>query len=134
MAKRTATRAVQVYRAPPAQSSSPVIRISTPKPAKAPRRRSSGGAGGAQSHQKNLVGVIVGAGLIGMLKKSGTLDKIPSLPVVGRIGALAIGAHFWAKNGGGALARDVSLAAGAIAAYQMGSNGSIDGEDDEDAL
>lgn len=132
MAKRRTTSAVQVYRAPAAPA--PVIRVSAPRPVKAPRRRRSsggGGGGGGGNSNKNLIGTIVAAGLVGMLKKSGVLDKIPALPVVGRIGALAIGAHFWAKNGGGSLARDISLAAGSVAAYQMGSNGSIDGEDDD---
>lgn len=121
---------MQVYRAP--APAAPVIRVSAPRPVKAPRKRrsSGGGGGGGGGGNKNLIGVVVAAGLVGMLKKSGVLDKIPSLPVVGRIGALAIGAHFWAKNGGGSLARDISLAAGSVAAYQMGSNGSIDGEDD----
>lgn len=78
------------------------------------------------------MGVVLGAGVVGMLKKSGMLDMIPALPVVGRIGAVAIGAHFWGRHGGGALARDISLAAGAIAAYQMGSKGEIDGDDGDD--
>lgn len=131
MARRK-TAAVQVYRAPAAPA--PIIRVSAPRPVKAPRRRSrgGGGGGGGGGGNKNLIGTVVAAGLVGMLKKSGVLDKIPALPVVGRIGALAIGAHFWAKNGGGPLARDISLAAGAIAAYQMGSNGSIDGDEDDE--
>ena len=75
--------------------------------------------------------VVAGAGVLGFLKKSGIMDQVPSLPVVGRIGAVAIIGHLWHRNGGGQLARDVSLAAAAIAAYQLTSKGEIDGEDDE---
>lgn len=73
----------------------------------------------------------VGAGMVGMAKKAGLVDKLPAVPFIGRIGTLAILAHFWARNGGGQLATDISLAAASIAGYQLGSQGAIDGEGDD---
>lgn len=77
-----------------------------------------------------IINVMLAAGAAGMAKKAGLLDSLPSLPVVGRVGAGAVIAHFWAKNGGGPFAKNVSLALASVAAYQMASAGSIDGEDD----
>ena len=84
----------------------------------------------------DLMNVMLAAGAAGMAKKAGLLDSLPSLPVVGRVGAGAVLAHFWAKNGGGPFARHVSIALASVAAYQMASKGEIDGEEDgsEEAL
>lgn len=128
---KTKSSGIQVYRAPPAAA--PVIRIQSPQaiaPKKQRRRRSSGGGGGGGGGTARLLGVAVGAGIVGMLKKSGILDNIPSIPVVGRIGTVAIAAHVWSNHGGGQLARDVAMAAASVAAFQLGSQGSIDGDDD----
>lgn len=134
MARTRNSSGVSVWR-PPAQQA-PIIRVSAPRVVAAPkakrrsRPRHGGGGGGGGGGTKQLMGVVVGAGIVGVLKKSGMMSQIPSIPVVGRIGAIAIAAHFWAQNGGGQLARDISLAAASIAAFQFGSEGEITGEDD----
>lgn len=80
----------------------------------------------------DIMNVMLAAGAAGMAKKAGLLDSLPSLPVVGRVGAGAVLAHFWAKNGGGHFAKHVSIALASVAAYQMASKGEIDGDEDGD--
>lgn len=131
-----------VYRAPAVRAAAPIINIPAPRVIQAsnpkrsgPRRRRSGGGGGMFGGS-DLMNVMLAAGAAGMAKKAGLLDSLPSLPVVGRVGAGAVLAHFWAKNGGGPFARHVSIALASVAAYQMASKGEIDGEEDgsEEAL
>ena len=67
------------------------------------------------------------AAAIGFAEKSGLLDKLPEVPLVGRKGALAIATYYWARHGGGSLARDICLVAAAISGYELGKEGSISG-------
>jgi hypothetical protein len=69
----------------------------------------------------------VTAAVIGLAEKSGILDNLPEVPMVGRKGTVAILAYFWAKRGGGGLARDVALVCAALAGYDWGKTGSITG-------
>ena len=126
MAKRTSTAIV------PASQSIPTIRLAVPRAApivRSPRgrgnkRRSSRGA---SSGGVTPVKAAVTAVVIGLAEKSGVLDILPEIPVVGRKGALAIAAYFWARHGGGMLARDVALVAASIAGYEYGKTGAITG-------
>ena len=88
------------------------------------RRRTSTSSGSGVTPVK----AAITAAVIGMAEKSGVLDKLPEIPIVGRKGALAIGAYIWARHGGGSLARDVCLVAASICGYQWGKEGSISGE------
>ena len=47
------------------------------------------------------------AAVVGMAEKSGVLDNLPEIPVVGRKGVLAIVAYYWARHGGGPRARAI---------------------------
>lgn len=76
-----------------------------------------------------IVGHGVGGFLFGFLVKSGLVAKLPPIPVIGRTGLAAIGLDYWAKHGGGQLARGGATAAAVIAGYQMGSTGSITGDE-----
>jgi len=67
------------------------------------------------------------AGIVGMIEKSGVLDNLPEIPVVGRKGTIAIVAWYWSRHGGGHIARDVALVTAAICGYQYGREGKIDG-------
>jgi len=71
--------------------------------------------------------VAITAAVIGMAEKSGVLANLPEIPVVGRKGAIALGAYYWARHGGGQLARDVALCMAAICGYEYGKDGSISG-------
>lgn len=127
----TKPTSINTYR-PPASSrfSAPVIKVNVPRAAPPAKKKRRGGGGGGGGGDKNVIGVGVAAGLLGMAKNAGYLEKLPNIPIVGRIGAAGIAAHIWSKNGGGALARDIKMACLVIAAYQLGTQGSIDGEDD----
>lgn len=57
--------------------------------------------------------------------------SLPTIPILGRAGTIAVAAHFLSKQGGqtSGIARDVALAGAAIAGYQLGLTGKVSGED-----
>jgi len=57
------------------------------------------------------------------------MAKLPAIPLVGRKGALAIAAYYYSRHGGGAIARDVAIAAAALSGYELGKSGTVSGED-----
>ena len=71
--------------------------------------------------------VAIGAFVIGMIEKQGT--NIPTVPVLGRKGTIALGAYFLGGQKPG-LARDVCLAATALAAFEFAKEGKVSGDDD----
>ena len=71
--------------------------------------------------------VALTAAIVGMAEKSGVLDNLPEIPVVGRKGAIALAAWYWSRHGGGQLARDVAIVTCAIVGYQYGKEGSVSG-------
>jgi hypothetical protein len=85
-------------------------------------RRSSGGIGTVTP-----VKAAVTAAAIGLAEKSGLLDKLPEIPWIGRKGAIALLTYYWARHGGGQIARDVCLVASALCGYEYGKEGSISG-------
>ena len=91
-------------------------------PKRHPRRASGGASAGVTP-----IKVAVTAAVLGMAEKSGVLDKLPEIPFVGRKGALALAAYYWARHGGGMVARDVALVTAAICGYEFGKEGSISG-------
>jgi len=100
-----------------------VVRVPTalaaPKKSPKPHRRSSVGA----STTSTLVGAIAGGAVLGYLDKNGT--SIPTLPVVGRAGTLAIGCYLFRKHHG--MLGQMANAFAAIAAYELMLNGTISG-------
>jgi len=121
MAKRTQTAIVRA-------STIPTLRIAMPRPANlartAPRRHPRRASGGSQL---TPVKVAITAVVIGMAEKAKLLDSLPEIPIVGRKGAVALGAYYWARHGGGQLARDVCICMAAICGYEYGLEGSISG-------
>lgn len=78
---------------------------------------------------RTLAGVALASGLIGLAEKSGILNAIPHVPLVGTKGAVALGA--WAFHhfmGGGEITKDIAVAATALATYQLGKEGQITGD------
>lgn len=86
------------------------------------RRRASAGSAGVTP-----VKAAITAAVVGMAEKSGILDNLPEVPMIGRKGLVAIIAYYWARHGGGGMARDVCLVMSAVAGYQFGKEGSISG-------
>lgn len=137
MAKRShATKTKTVTRFIPRIVPPPAIRISVPKSgggkAKGKRRSGGrrakaggilGGTAGPMSMQKTGA-LALGGFLYGYIEKS--FPQIPALPVVGKSGAIAIGAYMLGGKHGGILA-DVGNAAAVIAGYSFGSTGKVSG-------
>lgn len=135
MAKRkTATRsqsAIVVRERSPA----PIIKLSAPRAApvkKAKRRRgghrSSGGraigsATGAMSATKSG-GLALGGFIYGYIEKN--VPQVPTLPLIGKSGAIALIAYFMGGKNPGIIA-DIGNAASVIAGYSFGSTGRVSG-------
>lgn len=77
-----------------------------------------------QSSEKVLMGMAMGGFILGYIDKTQT--NIPTIPILGRAGTIAVAAHFFAKGKPG-IATDVRNAAAAVAAYEYGNKGSISG-------
>lgn len=129
--KKTATKTRTVV-VQPAKAAAPIIRVSAPRAAPVKRkspshRRSSSGSG-----FKGMIGAGVGGAVFGYIESH--FPNLPTLPVIGRAGTVAVACHFLQKQGGmghGALVRDVGMAAAVIAGYQLGKTGKISGDDVE---
>ena len=91
--------------------------------------RVRGGYRRATKSQISPIAAGVTAAAIGLAEKAGLADKIPEIPLIGRKGALALGAYWWSRSGGGKLARDVALVAAALAGYELGKEGKISGDE-----
>lgn len=135
MAKRRRSTSTAIVRAIPfpQRAPAPVIRIAAPRaiagPKKTKRHHRRSSVGGSSLSGKTLIGVGIGGAVLGFLEK--TFPTMPTVPLIGRAGTIAIAAYFLNKNGGmghGGLVRDVALSGAAIAGYQLGKQGSISGD------
>lgn len=124
------SRAMTVYSPPrPAPITIRVPRAPAARPSRRRRGRSRGRRGGGAG----IMSMAVGGAVVGFVEKSEVLKDVPSLPMVGKKGTIAIIAYVWARHGGGGnLAWDVAKAAAALAGYQFGKEGKIEGHYDED--
>ncbi len=127
MAKRRST-STAIVRAVPVRAPAPIIRVQAPRaPAhhkkKGHRRRN--GAGSTALNQGQLQSHAVGGFLYGIVEKNFGA-QIPTLPIVGRAGAIALGCYFFGKGKGGMVA-DLGKAAAVIAGYQFGTTGKVSG-------
>jgi hypothetical protein len=137
MAKRrrrsTATK-TKIIRVGGPRAASPIIRVQAPRAMQRARRRRvhhrrSGGSGiGGGLISNDAIQMAIGGALYGFAVKSGWIGKLPAIPVVGRTGTAALLLGYWAKHGGGEHVRNASRAAAAIAGYQLGSTGAIQGD------
>lgn len=133
--RRTASASTKIIRVGGSHSPAPIIRVSTPRaaaPAKR-RRRSGGRRSGGHSIGGGIVSsetlqMAIGGALYGFAVKSGMVAKLPAIPVLGRTGTAAILLDYWAKHGGGQMAHRAARAAAAIAGYQLGAEGAIQGD------
>lgn len=70
----------------------------------------------------------LGGFLYGFAVKSGIVEKLPSIPIIGRTGTAAIVFDYFSRHGGGPWAGKAARAAAAIAGFQLGSTGTISGD------
>ena len=117
------------------RSAAPIIRMSAPRaaPVKRAKRRAhhggggggrmGGGATGAMSASKSG-SLALGGFIYGYIEKQ--FPQIPTLPVIGKSGAIALIAYFAGGKSAGIIA-DVGNAASVIAGYSFGSTGKVSG-------
>src|SRR5215471_450212 len=123
--RRTSTAIVRTI---PVRAPAPVIRVSAPRAPshKKHHRRRHHGVGGGLSSQ-GLMAVGIGGAVVGFVDKS-IGASLPTIPLLGRKGTLAIGLYFFTKGKSGLL-RDAAVAAASIAGYELGNTGKISGVD-----
>ncbi len=118
-------------RALPVRAPAPIIRVTAPRAPSAPkkhhRRRSAPAHVGV--NQKTLLGAGIGGAALGFIEK--TFPSLPTVPLIGRAGTIAIAAYFLSRRGGmgGGILKDVALAAAAVAGYQLGRDGKVAGDE-----
>lgn len=74
-----------------------------------------------------MVKVALGGAAIGMIEKSGV--NIPTVPMLGRVGSIAIAAYFFGGKKPGLL-QDIALAGATLAGYELAKDGKISGDDE----
>ena len=84
------------------------------------------GIGGIVSNE--TIQMFGGGALYGFAVKSGLVAKLPAIPIVGRTGTAAIVLDYWSRHGGGAMVGRAARAAATIAGYQLGAEGTIQGD------
>jgi hypothetical protein len=135
MAKRrkTSSGGVRIIKVPAARAAAPIIRVSAPRaaPKKKHRRRHGGGGGGMTPNV--LLGAAIGGAALGFVDKS--FPTLPTIPLLGKPGTIAVIAYFLSKRGGlgggllpGGLMRDIAIAGAAIAGHELGLLGKISGD------
>jgi hypothetical protein len=112
-----------------ARAAAPIVIRTSSAPVKHhKRRRHSGGEfGGATGGllSKENTGLAMGALALGYLDKQGV--KIPTVPILGRAGSIAVMSFFAGKQFHLPLAMKICKAAIVIAAYELGNKGTISG-------
>ena len=130
--KRSRTTTTKIVRVP-ARQSAPVIKVTAPRTApvrRRKRRRSSSSGGGGRVGgiiRESAINEAIGGAIYGFAVKSGWIDKLPAIPVVGRTGTAAILLDYLSRRGGGPMVKRAATAAAVIAGYQLGSTGAITG-------
>jgi hypothetical protein len=71
-----------------------------------------------------MIGYAVGGFAVGFVEK--TFPTLPSLPLVGKKGAIAIAAYM--LRGRHPIINDIGMAAAAISGYELGKSGVISGD------
>jgi hypothetical protein len=128
MAKRKTS--TQIVRAMPVnfRQPAPIIRVQSSAPRAAPKKKHHHrrhGAAGNTMNQAQMQSHAIGGFVYGIVEKNFGA-QLPTLPLVGRAGSIALACYFFGKGKGGLIA-DVGKAAAVIAGYQFGTTGKISG-------
>jgi hypothetical protein len=123
------TRVVQA--APRRRRSSQTVVVSSPRAVTHRRSRGHAGVGGVGTlTPAKLLSMGLGGAIFGFIESK--FPNLPTLPVVGRSGTVAIAAYLFSKHGGGtggSIVKDVAVAASVITGYQLGKTGKVSGAD-----
>lgn len=123
MGTKTKTKEIIKYRPRPTQE----IIVRAPRAAAKPKHKGKGRGKGRQSSEKVLMGLCVGGLALGYFDKSGTTFPIPTIPVLGKAGTIAVIAHFFGKGKQG-MVTDIRNAAAVVASYEFGKDGKVSGD------
>src|SRR5262249_12243915 len=126
---KTTHHTAALTRVIPVRAPAPIIRVSAPRAAPTHHKKHHGKKRHHHSGsltQQGLIAIGIGGAVVGFLEKS-IGDKLPTIPLLGRKGTLAVGLAFFGKGKGGVI-RDAAIAAAAIAGYELGKTGSISGD------
>jgi hypothetical protein len=126
MAKRRSSSAGMVRYISAPRASAPIIKVSAPRaaPVKHRKHHRKGGVGGLT--QGRMVEFAIGGAAFGFVTKQFGA-QIPTLPIIGRSGTIALGAYYLGKSKGGIM-RDIAIAAAVIAGFEIGTTGKISGD------
>lgn len=125
MAKhKTSTKLVPFRMTPPRPI---VVRSTKIVKAKVKHHKKHGGASRGLTDKRRM-GIVVGGLAVGFIQKQGI--KLPELPLLGQAGTIGLAAYLVSDGGKNKLADEICTAALTIAAYELGSTGSIVGEDE----
>jgi hypothetical protein len=115
---------------PAPRAAKPIVIRQSAAPAKHKKRRSHGrrSAGGDALTPTRMFALMLGGAAVGFIQKQ--FPNLPSVPVVGKKGTIAIAGYLLAKRGGSLahIARDVARAAAVLAGEELGRTGSISGD------
>lgn len=122
--RRTRTRSAPLVRTvrAPAQ----VIRVSAPPVRRRTRIRRA--VGNALNTQRVLA-LGLGGLALGLIEKA--LPNLPTIPMLGRKGTLALACYWFSRGQSSGIIRDIAIAASSIAGYELGTTGKISGDYDE---
>lgn len=67
----------------------------------------------------------IGGAVLGYIDKN--VPQVPTIPMLGRAGSIALGAYML-SGGKAGMAADVAIAGAVIAGYELGKDGKISGE------
>lgn len=124
--KHKTSHALAPYRAP--RAAAPIV-VRVPSGITKHKKHHKGSR--RQSSEKVLMGLVVGGFAMGFLDKPGGPGaNIPTIPLLGKAGTIAVAAHFFGKGRAG-LATDIRNAAAVVAAYEFGVKGSVSGDGSE---
>lgn len=109
-----------------------VVRTTSAAPVKHRKRRhhsgGGGGFGGGLASKENIA-LGMGALALGFIDKNQDKWNIPTIPVIGRKGTIAVLGHFGAKHLHMPILSKISKAAIVLALYELGHEGKISGVD-----
>lgn len=74
-----------------------------------------------------MMAVAIGGFAYGIIEKS--FPSLPTLPVLGKSGTVALAIHF--MGGNNPMLRDIGIAAASIAGYSLGKTGTVSGDWDD---
>jgi hypothetical protein len=132
--RRRAATATRIVRVGAPRAPAPIIKVTAPSGGGGRRRHHrrrrsrSGGYSPTGLVSNESFQMAIGGALYGFAFKAGIITKLPEIPLLGRTGTAAIILDYWSRHGGGRMVRSAAHAAAAIAGYQLGAEGRIQGD------